>query len=109
MLKKYYPTLINPLLIRDEFPKIFEQAIVIHSNADYFWRDAYKNEVDIITLDPLTAIEVKSGEVKEGNLISLKKFIEKFKPKKALVVSYEAEKNLESIKVIPIWKWLLER
>ena len=106
-LKKYYSTLLNPLLIKDDFAKIFEQALVIHSNADFFWRDAYKNEVDIIKTDPLTAIEVKSGKIKEGNLISLKKFIEKFKPKKAIVLSYETEMEIESIKVIPAWKWLL--
>ncbi|MCX6748520.1 MAG: ATP-binding protein [Candidatus Pacearchaeota archaeon] len=106
-LKKYYSTLLNPLLIKDDFAKVFEQAIVIHSNADFFWRDAYKNEVDIIKTEPLTAIEVKSGEIKEGNLISLKKFIEKFKPKKAIVLSYETEREIESIKVIPAWKWLL--
>ena len=106
-LKKYYPALLNPLLIKDDFPKVFEQAIVIHSNADFFWRDAYKNEVDIIQTDPLTAIEVKSGEIKEENLISLKKFIEKFKPKKAIVISYKTEREVGPIKIIPAWKWLL--
>src|SRR3989344_4923791 len=107
-LKKYYSTLLNPLLIKDDFAKIFEQALVIHSNADFFWRDAYKNEVDIIKTDPLTAIEIKSGEIKMGNLISLKKFIEKFKPKKAIVLSYEIERETGSIKIIPAWKWLLD-
>lgn len=106
-LKKYYPTLLNPLLIKDDFPKIFEQAIVIHSNADFFWRDAYKNEVDIIQTDPLIAIEVKSGEIKEENLTSLKKFIEKFKPKKAILISYKTEREVGSIKIIPAWRWLL--
>lgn len=108
-LKKYYPTLLNPLLIRDDFPKIFEQAIVIHSNADFFWRDSYKNEVDIIQTDPLTAIEVKSGEIKERDLTSLKKFIEKFKPKKAIVISYKTESEVGSIKIIPAWKWLIKK
>ncbi len=107
-LKKYYSTIVNPLLIKDNFPKVFEQAIVINSNADYFWRDTFKNEVDIIKTDPLIAIEVKSGEIKAGNLTSLKKFIEKFKPKKAIVVSYETEKEIDSIRVIPAWKWLLD-
>ncbi len=107
-LKKYYSTLINPLLIKDDFAKIFEQAAVIHSNADFFWRDAYKNEVDIIKTDPLTAIEIKSGEIKEGNLKSLRKFIEKFKPKKAMVISYDTEREIKSIKIIPAWKWFLK-
>lgn len=106
-LKKYYPTLLNPLLIKDNFAKIFEQAMVVHSNADFFWRDAYKNEVDIIKTDPLVAIEVKSGGIKESNLDSLKKFTKKFNPKKAMVISYNTEKVISAIKVIPAWKWLL--
>ena len=106
-LKKYYPTLLNPFLFKDDFSKIFEQAIVIHSNADFFWRDPYKNEVDIIKTEPLIAIEVKSGEIKESNLDSLKKFIEKFKPKKTIVISYNIEKEIKGIEIVPAWKWLL--
>jgi len=107
-LKRYYPTLINPLLIKDDFGKIFEQVMVIQLNADYFWRDPFKNEVDIIKTEPLIAIEVKSGEIKEGNLKSLKKFIEKFKPKQAIVISYDAEREMDSIKVIPFYAYLLK-
>jgi len=107
-LKKYYPTLINPLLIKDDFGKIFEQALVIHLNADFFWRDAYKNEVDIIKTEPLIAIEVKSGEIKEGNLKPLKRFIEKFKPKQSLVISYDIEKEVDSIRIVPFYAYLLK-
>jgi len=107
-LKKYYPTIINPLLIKDRFSKVFEQAIVIHTNSDYFWRDTFKNEVDIINVDPLIAIEVKSGDIKERNLKSLKRFIEKFKPKESIVISYETENKIGPIKIIPAWKWLLK-
>ncbi len=106
-LKKYYSTLLNPLLIKDDFAKIFEQALVIQSNADFFWRDPYKNEVDIVMTNPLIAIEIKSGEINTGNLKSLIKFIEKFKPKEAIVISYDKERTINSIKVIPAWKWLL--
>ena len=74
---------------------------------EFFWRDTFKNEVDIIKIEPLIAIEVKSGEIKEGNLKSLKKFIEKFKPKEAIVISYDIERKMESIKVIPFYVYLL--
>ena len=90
-----------------DFGKIFEQALVIHSNADFFWRDSYKNEVDIIKLEPLTAIEIKSGEVKERDLVSLKKFIEKYQPKKAFVISYDTEIEKTGIKIIPFYKFFL--
>lgn len=107
-LKKYYPTIINPLLIKDKFSKVFEQAIVLHSEADYFWRDTFKNEVDIVKTEPLTAIEIKSGEIKTRDLESLKKFKEKFSPKESIVISYDTERELEGIKIIPAWKWLLK-
>ena len=107
-LKKYYPTLINPLLIKDDFAKIFEQALVVHSNADFFWRDAYKNEVDIIKTEPLVAIEIKSGDIKERDLEPLKKFAEKFKAKEAIVLSYDNEKTIGKIKIIPFYYYLLK-
>lgn len=108
-LKKYYSTLINPLLVKDEFSKVFEQAMAIGLNADYFWRDAYKNEVDIILTQPLKAIEIKSGGVKASDLQSLRIFVEKFKPKKATVVSYDVEKVIDGIKVVPFYRYLLEK
>jgi len=107
-LKKYYTTLINPLLIENDFGKIFEQSLVVQLNADFFWRDAYKNEVDIIKTEPLTAIEIKSGEIKERDLKSMKKFIEKFKPKKSIVISYNTQKEIESIEIIPFYMYLLQ-
>ena len=94
-LKKYYSTLINPLLIKNDFGKIFEQALVIQLDTEFFWRDSYKNEVDVVQLDPLIAIEIKSGDVKERDLNSLKRFIKKFKPKEAIVLSQDIEKEID--------------
>ena len=108
-LKKYYPTIINPLLIKSDFPKIFEQAVVNESKGEFFWRDSYKNEVDLILTKPeLTAIEIKSGEIKREKLSSLKKFIEKYKPKKAFIVSYKADKSIGGINVIPFYDYFLK-
>ena len=107
-LKKYYATLINPLLIKTEFSKIFEQAMVIQLNADFFWRDSYKNEVDIIKMDPLTAIEIKSGEIKERDLSSLQAFIKKFNPEKAMVLSYDKSKKIDKVNILPFYEYLLK-
>lgn len=106
-LKKYCATIINPLLIKDDFPKVFEQVLTLQLNAEYFWRDSYQNEVDIIIPEPLTAIEVKSGEIKERDLASLQKFIRKFKPQKSFVFSYDTEKKISTIQIIPFYKHLL--
>ncbi len=109
-LKKYYPTLINTLLIKDEFAKVFEQALVIYLDAEFFWRDAYKNEVDLILTKPeIVAIEIKSGEIKERDLSSLEKFIKKYKPKKAIVISYDIDKKIKGIEIIPFYKYLLKK
>lgn len=106
-LKKYCATIINSLLIKDNFSQVFEQTLTIQLNADYFWRDSYQNEVDLVFPEPLTAIEIKSGEVKERDLVSLQRFVRKFRPKKAFVLSYDTEKKIGSIPIIPFYKYLL--
>lgn len=106
-LKKYYSTLINPLLIENNFPMIFEQFVVIQLDAEFFWRDSYKNEVDIVKTDPLTAIEVKSGEIKQRDLSPIKKFTEQFSPIKSFIISYNIEKETDNIKIIPFYKYFL--
>lgn len=108
-LKKYYSTLANNLLIKSNFSKIFEQFIVIQLDASFFWRDVFKNEVDIIQTDPLIAIEIKSGKIKENDLESLEKFIHKFNPKDNIIISYDTEKKIKKIKVIPFYKFLLDK
>ncbi len=108
-LKRYYSTIINPLLIKTDFPKIFEQAIVNELKGEFFWRDAYKNEVDLILTKPeFIAIEIKSGEIKENDLSSIQKFIKKYKPKKAFIMSYDKEKKINNIEIIPFYKFLLK-
>ncbi len=109
--KKYYPTIILSKLLdnRELFGKAFETFVANQLDADFFWRDAYKNEVDLILTKPeLTAIEIKSGELKERDLSSLEKFIKKYKPKKSFVVSYDIEKKIGNMQIIPFYKYLLE-
>jgi len=106
-LKRFYSTLFNSLIIESNFPGIFEQFLVIQLEAEFFWRDVFKNEVDIIKINPLIAIEIKSGEIKKRNLKSLEKFIYKFKPKRTLILSYNLEKEISGIEVIPFYKYLL--
>ena len=107
-LKKYYAVIINPLLIKNDFSKIFELFIVNELKGEFFWRDAYKNEIDLILTKPeIIAIEIKSGGIKERDLSSLEKFIKKYTPKKAIVISYDIDKKIKGIKVVPFYKYLL--
>ncbi|MDP2925811.1 MAG: ATP-binding protein [Nanoarchaeota archaeon] len=108
-LKRYYPAIVNPLLIKHDFPKVFEQVIVNELKGEFFWRDVYKNEVDLILTKPeFIAIEIKSGEIKSRDLSPLEKFNKKYKPKKAIVISYNTDKKINSIEVIPFYKYLLK-
>ncbi len=111
-LKRYYPTIILKDLSKnnDRFGKAFETFLVNELKGEFFWRDAYKNEIDLILTKPgLIAIEIKSGEIKERDLSGIKKFIKKYKPKKAIVISYDLEKKMKNIEVIPFYKYLLNK
>jgi hypothetical protein len=109
-LKKYYPSIIDPSMAeKGEWPKLLEAAAAVGSQAEFFWRDAYKREVDIVLINgDITPIEVKSGKVETKSLLY---FMEKFKAKQGLVLTREKEDEIKtqkkSIKVIPLWKWLL--
>lgn len=107
-LKKYYPTIIFPEEIENKefFGKNFEAFLVNELKAEFFWRDVYKNEVDIILKDKeIIPIEVKVSniEVKPLNL-----FVTKFKLKKGFVLTYDKEEDLGKIKVMPFYKYLIK-
>ena len=115
-LKKYYPTIPALGFIygdEDVKSKIFENLIVLQTGANFFWRDSYKNEVDIVLDNEknIIPIEVKYGEIK--NIEGLTKFMESFNVKEGFVISRdeEMEQKIDNkkISVIPAWKWLLIR
>ena len=84
----------------------------LQTGANFFWRDVYKNEVDIV-LDNgknIVPIEVKYGEIRDfGGLL---KFMEVFNVKEGFVISKDEEREHKignkKISVIPAWKWLLK-
>ena len=91
--------------------KVFENVLINQLKADFFWRDPYKNEVDMILDDgKIIPVEVKYGEIKD--IKSLLKFMNLFDINKGFVISREQEKRQISdgkeISIIPAWKWLLE-
>ena len=77
-LKKYYPAAVSPTLLFKEDTlsksRVFEAVIVSQLKAEFFWRDKYKNEVDIV-IGSDTPVEVKYGKVDfSGVLAFMKKF-----------------------------------
>ncbi len=114
-LKKYYPTIISPNLLfkEDNYSKskAFEGVIVNQLNAEYFWRDPYKNEVDVVMADQKPEpIEIKYGKIETKGLL---KFMEKFNVNKGYIVSLDQERKLEiggkKIMIVPAYKFLLQR
>ena len=111
-LKKYYPAVISPdLLFKDDDysrSKVFEWYIVMQLCPVFFWRDASKNEVDIV-LDGTTPIEVKYGKVEVGGLLA---FLKKFDVKTGYIVSYDKneEKKFDNKKIVvePSYLFLLK-
>lgn len=114
-LKKYYPTIISPNLLFKEDDlsrsKVFEWFIVNQLNVEFFWRDSYKNEVDVVKTDEkLTPIEIKYGKT---DFRGLKAFMKKFKATKGYVITPDREAtqkiNGKNISVIPAFKFLLKQ
>jgi len=111
-LKKYYPALIavNLLFKEDILSKsaVFECLLVNQLKAEFFWRDPYKNEVDIILKDntPIP-LEVKYGKL---NYSGLRAFMKKFGIDEGYIISYQQETehqlNGKTVHVIPAFKYL---
>ena len=113
-LKKYYPAIISPNLIfkEDNYSKSrsFEANLVNQLKAEYFWRDPYKNEVDvIINNNKLIPIEIKYGKIEIKGLLA---FMKKFKVKEGIIISPNQKKKVEhenkTIRIIPAFKFLLQ-
>jgi predicted AAA+ superfamily ATPase len=114
-LKKYYPTVLSPEhVFRDDVnarSRVFESVLVNRLGAEFFWRDPFKNEVDMVLGDeePLP-VEVKHGKVGTGGVL---KFMDRFGVKNGLVLTWDKEDELETpngcrILVTPAYKYLLE-
>ncbi len=113
-LKKYYPVIVSiDLLFKgDELSKskIFEWLMVNQLKAEYFWRDPYKNEVDVVIADEkLIPIEIKYGKI---DIKGLSVFMKKFKTDTGYILSPEKEQTHKFdgkiISVVPAFKFLLK-
>jgi uncharacterized protein len=112
-----------------EESKLIENLVAIETDSKFFWRTPFKDEVDFILvksgskLKKNTEVNILPIEVKYKNNIINKdiktiiKFCVKNNLSKALVLSKDIEENKIiskdnkkiTIKIIPVWKWLLEK
>jgi uncharacterized protein len=115
-LKKYYPMILSVDLLFKEEPtsqsKVLEWFVVTQLNAEYFWRDSYKNEVDIIQVDDkkIIPIEVKQGKIETKSLL---KFMDSYKVSEGYVITSTVEAHYthgdKHIWVVPVSKFLLQK
>ena len=112
-LKKYYSTIISvDLLFKDDQitkSKIFEWLIVNQIKPEFFWRDPYKNEVDMVICNKnIIPVEVKYGKPDIKGILA---FMNKFKIKQGYILSKDEEetRNIDKkiISIIPAFKFLL--
>lgn len=85
--------------------KAGETAVANFLNASYYFRNNF--EVDFILKrgEKTIPVEVKYGKVdKKG----ISRFLEKFKMKEGIIVSKDVFKEENSLKIIPLWQFLLE-
>lgn len=113
-LKKYYPTILSvDMLFKNDATtqsKAFEGLLINQLNAEYFWRDSYKNEVDIVLDDQtLKPVEIKYGKIETEGLL---RFMEKFHINEGYIISFNQEKTYEmngkKIQITPAYKYLLQ-
>ncbi len=112
-LKKYYPTVVLPEIVRKHGlrGRVFETAMVLQLNADFFWRDVYKNEVDVVKHadGKIIPIEIKYSKL---DIKPLRTFMKKFRIDKGIILTYDKEGKAEfdkgRIEIVPFYKYMLK-
>ena len=78
----------------------------------YYFRDKYECDFIIKEKDSITeAFQVClefNDDNEEREIEGLKEAMNKFKLKKGIILTLDEEKELDNIKIIPVWKWLME-
>ncbi len=91
------------------FGKVVETAVANKIKASLFWKNSH--EVDFI--HDQVPLEVKYQEnVRTEDSKGIREFMKKFKVKEGMILTKKDERVLEidegKIRLIPIWKWLLQ-
>jgi predicted AAA+ superfamily ATPase len=113
-LKKYYPAIISVDLSfgtdKESQSKAFEWLLVTRLGAEFFWRDVYKNEVDVVLGKKVPVpIEIKYGKISTEGLSA---FMHKFQVSEGIIASFDREDTIRIqeglIRIIPAPVLLLE-
>jgi len=108
------PSLVVDLWETPDFGRVVENLVISSSQARFFWRNG-RDEVDCVLVKKgkIIPIECKyKNNLRERDLRGLLKFLNKFEIPGAYVISEDLETERvidgKKIKIIPLWKWLLE-
>ncbi|HQT45187.1 MAG TPA: DUF4143 domain-containing protein, partial [Candidatus Micrarchaeota archaeon] len=116
-LKKMYPSIVCLALLDDKSEtmvgKLVENVCAVNSGSKFFWRDAFKDEVDLVLEKDKVLMPI---EVKYQNSPSVSKGIEKFSKKygckSAIVVTKNLKKTVQNgqltIHYMPAFEFLLK-
>lgn len=113
-LRKFYPTILSAdLVYRDDDlarSRAFEATIVHQLQAEFFWRDPYQHEVDVVLGDEEPVpVEVKWGRVDTDGL---ERFMERFGVDRGIVVTRDVEETREvdagTVELVPAYRFLLD-
>lgn len=114
-LRRFYPTVLSSSLLFKEGThpqsQVFEWLLANQLETDFFWRDAYKNEVDFVMTsgNKVVPVEAKYGKIKTSGL---EKFMDKFDVSEGWILTNDTEKIIEKdgkrIYVEPAYKFLLK-
>ncbi|MBI2499174.1 ATP-binding protein [Candidatus Woesearchaeota archaeon] len=113
--KRAYPAdnaliyLYKPTIDEDFFGKMVEVLVVNKLKASSFWKNS--GEIDIVHED--IPIEIKYQEkINSEDFKPIKEFMKKFNKKEGIMITKNEEREIKFekgiIKLIPVWKWLLE-
>jgi len=114
-LKKFYPTIVSAdLPFRDDDlsrSRVFEWIVVNQLKAEFFWRDRYKNEVDVVLTDAKPVpVEIKRRRM---DFSGMEAFMDRFKVDKGYTISLDKEDMRKTdgrtIFVVPAYKFLLNQ
>lgn len=93
----------------DNEDKIIENLAASYLNAKYYWRKNGK-EIDFLSIKgkKVVPIEIKNKkDILATELKSMQYFIKKFKVKESIAVYNGIESELNNVKLLPLWKFLI--
>jgi predicted AAA+ superfamily ATPase len=111
-LKRYYSEIFSTAFSPDDLlyrSRVFENTVISCLEGEFFFRDAYKHEIDLVIPSPeIVPVEVKYGRY---NVKSMDFFLNRHKLKKGVIISSDIKDNIMKreyeIQILPAYEYFL--